>query len=60
MAFKKGIELELSITITKGVFTVLNVFLVTVGLIIKIKSPKKVIKRKKAKNKFKLDLFLAL
>jgi hypothetical protein len=58
--FKKGIELELSITTTKGVFWISSVLLVIVGFMSNRKILNKAKKRKKAKNKFRLDLFLAL
>jgi hypothetical protein len=60
LAFKKEIELELSTTIGKGVFTVSSVFLVIIGLINNNKIPKMDKKRKKAKNQPIFDLFLTL
>jgi adenine deaminase len=58
--FRLMIELELSIAITKGGLIISSLELEIIGLMSKSSSPKRDKKRKKAKNRFILDLFLAL
>jgi hypothetical protein len=53
-------ELELSTAKTNGVFTISKVFLEITGFINNTRIPNRDKKRKKAKNKVTLDLFLAL
>ena len=60
LAFKSIIELELSTTTAKGVFTISSVFLVIIGFISNNNIAKMERKRKKAKTKFTFDLVLAL